>query len=450
MSGSLELPPGVLGEIANFIFGYQRYQEHSLALAGAISIYSGFIGKAFNAPGGAGLNTYTLFLAPTGAGKAIVKEARGRLFAEVRKSVPLVEDFKGPGELGSAAGGIRWLEKRPCCLSVFGEFGPMLKKITSPRANANDEGVQRFILDAYSESGAGSSIDPIAYSDRDKNSATIYGASYSIFAESVPERIYESLNEGLIASGLLPRFDVWESNGPRKYINRNRVTTPPVGLVNKLADIAAHCLAEAEYNKVTVPTYGPGAEERLFEFEAWTTDRINASDEIARQLWNRAFLKALKLASIRAIGINHIAPVITLADVDWAGNLVAAQTLNLLSKFATGDVGNVEGDENKQLKEVRRVVGDYIHSEYAKNDKYGGSFEMHRDKVITEAHIQRRLITLKAFKPKPKQAIKDTLKALLDADELREVPKAQMQMNYGCSPRAFVATNPACFPKSPV
>jgi hypothetical protein len=75
---------------------------------------------------------------------------------------------------------------------------------------------------------------------------------------------------------------------------------------------------------------------------------------------------------------------------------------------------------------VIRVVREYVTGEYARFEKYGGSFEMYRDAVFTEAYIQRRLITLKAFKPRPTAAIKQSIKSLLEADDMRELPKAQM------------------------
>jgi hypothetical protein len=70
---------------------------------------------------------------------------------------------------------------------------------------------------------------------------------------------------------------------------------------------------------------------------------------------------------------------------------------------------------------------------------------MHRDGVIIEAHIQRRLITLKAFKPRPTIAIKQAIKSLLEADDLREISKPQMLQRYGTGPRAFCISNPTRF-----
>ncbi len=448
-SSNLSIPqeisilPGDIGSIARYIYLYSRYPEASISIAGAFSIYAGIIGRAFNTPNGAGLNTYTLFLAPTGVGKNVVKEARGRLFLELAKAVVAIEEFKGPGDLASAAGATRWLEKRPCCLSIFSEAGPFFKKITSPHANMNDVGIKRFILDAYSSSGLGSTIDPIAYSDRDKNTATIHGASYSIFAESAPESVLDSFHEGLISSGLLPRFDVWASNNPRPYINRNRIAEPQAALVQKLADVAAFCLANGGQGKVSVPTYGDGAEDRLYEFEAWTTDQINASGEVARQLWNRAFLKVEKLASLMAVGNNYLNPSITLAEVEWVTNLVASQTKNLVAKFASGEVGGEEGSETAQIKAVIGEICKFLAREYDNDSdlKFGVTYQMHKSGVIPQTYLSRKLLQSREFRDKytgGTKALTKALATLIDSDELGEMPKLQMKELFGFSPRSYV------------
>lgn len=443
-------PPGDIGNISQFILDYSLYPEPDLALAGAISIYAGIVGRAYNTPTGAGLNIYTLYLAPTGAGKNIVKQARSRLFFEVAKQVPCIEDTKGPGELASPQGLLRWLEKRPCCLSIFGEFAPMLKRMTDARANANDAGTGRAALEAYSSSGAGSTIDPIAYSDTQKNTATINAPAYSIFAESIPETIYEAADDRLIVSGMLPRFDVWENNKPRSYINRNRIPDPSQALVDRVAEVAKHCLEVTMKGNVILPTYDVGAESRLYEFEAWTTDQINASTETGRQLWNRAYLKALKFASLYAVSECYFNPVISLEAVNWATNLVAKQTNALVAKLASGETGRQGGNQTRQEREVLRVLADYHSKPF--NVKYNGTEEMHRVGVITQSHISQRLSGVVAFKDDPRgalEALQRTLKSLLEADIIREVPRAQMGAQFnGKHPRAFVVSDPAAVLKA--
>ena len=122
-----------------------------------------------------------------------------------------------------------------------------------------------------------------------------------------------------------------------------------------------------------------------------------------------------------------------------------------LRRFANGEVGEEAGDEAKQLSEVVRVISEYIHAEYWRYFKYGGTEDMHRDCIITEAHIQRRLFAVAAFKGDKKtgatNAIKRAIKSLLEADEISEMAGQQMIARYGSKPRSFIATNKKRFPR---
>ena len=62
-------PPGLMGEIVDFIYRSATRQVPEVALAGAIGLMSGMCGRAFNTQTGTGLSMYTLLLAQTGIGK---------------------------------------------------------------------------------------------------------------------------------------------------------------------------------------------------------------------------------------------------------------------------------------------------------------------------------------------------------------------------------------------
>jgi hypothetical protein len=442
-------PPGLLGAVASFIYEQSPRPAPAVALAGAVAFMSGICGRAYNVSG-TGLNQYVLLLAQTGIGKDTVAHGASKLFAAIQSSVPSVQDFKGPGELVSSAGIIKWLDKKPCVLSVLGEFGKKMKEMAAPNANAHLHGVSRILLQLYTKSGAGQVLDPMAYSDVQKNTNPIQSPSLTIFCESVPESFYDGLDETLIADGLLPRFLIFEYKGERCYLKEGTEhILPPFALVQQLADLAAACLTLAHNRNVHNVGLDQEAAEKFREFDRWTTDQINmARNDVHRQLWNRAHLKAMKLAAIWAVGVNYLNPLIDMAATMWATNLVVEQTLKLIAKFETGQVGAVGGSEAKQLGEVIKAIATYLASDWSRYGRYGGTWEMHRDGVITEAHISRRLMAMACFRQDrmgSTSALKRALKVLLEADELREVPKAQMQQKYGTGPRAFVVANPARF-----
>jgi hypothetical protein len=442
-------PPGLLGQIAQFLLDASPRPVADAGLAGSIALMSAICGRAFNVSG-QGLNQYMLYLAKTGDGKDAIHTGIGRLMGEVAKNVPAAGDFRGPGELVSSAGLIKWLDRKPAVLSLLGEFGVKLKEMASPYANAHVAGLERVLLQLYSKSGRGNVFDPIAYSDKEKNTNPILSPSLTLIGESVPERFYAMLDENMISSGLIPRFLMFEYTGKRLYLNENAAAVrPSIDLIQKVGDLCGTALTLAHNGNIHDVPMDAEATKAFREFEYWTTDQINeANTENIRHLWNRAHLKALKLAAVCAVGINLHSPLITMNEFRWAVDIVVGQTERLIAKFETGLVGHLEGSENKQLTDVVSIISSYIHSPWAKMVKYGGSEEMHRMGVITEGHISRRTINLASFKHDklgPTAALKRTLKLLLDADDLREMPKQQMQAQFGKGPRAFVVANAAHF-----
>lgn len=442
-------PPGLLGEVAQFILDASPRPVPEISLAGAIALLSGITGRAYNVSG-QGLNQYILLLAMTGAGKDAISSGISKLMAQVQTSVPSAADYRGPGELVSSAGLIKWLDRKPAVVSILGEIGLLMQQMASPQASVHLKGLERILLQVYSKSGKGNVLDPMAYSDKEKNTPAIPSPSLTIIGESVPERFYEVLDEGMIASGLLPRFMCFEYKGKREYLKEGTEhVQPSFRLTQGLADLTAQCLTLSHNNNVHNVPLDDEATASFREFEKWTTDQINGSkSEVMRQLWNRAHLKALKLAAVCAVGINPMDPVVTIHETMWATKMVVEQTNRLIGKFETGAIGHVGGSENKQLSALVSVISHYIGKPFWEQGKCGINEYMHAAGVITESTISRKLICLAAFrhdKAGATNAIKRTIKMLIDSDELREVPKAQMQATYGTGPRAFVVANPARF-----
>lgn len=442
-------PPGLLGEVAQFIMDVSPRPVPQIALAGAIGLLSGITGRAYNVSG-TGLNQYVLLMATTGTGKDAIALGISKLMQAVSQSVPAARDFLGPGELVSSAGLIKWIDKKPAVISVLGEVGIMMQQMASQTANAHLKGLQRTLLQMYSKSGQGNTFDPSAYSDKEKNTGFIYSPSLTIVGETVPHTFYEMLDDAMIASGLLPRFLTFEYTGERGYLVEGRETIQPsFHLTQQLADLCASCLTLAHNSNVHNVPLDNEAQETFRQFDHWTTDQINqAKSETLKHLWNRAHLKALKLAAVCAVGINPLNPIITINETMWATKLVVDQTNKLIGKFESGETGSQLGNEVAQTNEIIKVIGTTINSPFDRYSKYGDTEEMHRDGVVTHSHISRRCIAMACFRHDrfgSTAAIKRTIANLLESDELREVPKAQMQAKYGRAAKAYVVAMPLRF-----
>jgi hypothetical protein len=444
-------PPGLLGEVAQYILDASPRPVREIALAGAIGFLSGIAGRAYNTYTGSGLNQYILLLAPTGTGKDAISDGVSKIFDAVQLNVPAAKDFRGPGELVSSAGLIRWMEKKPCCISILGEIGLMMQQMASPNANTHIKGLQRVLTQMYSKSGKGKTFDPSAYSDKEKNTDHVKSPSLTLVGESVPGEFYSALDENLISNGLLPRFCIFEYTGSRPYYQEGKeFVKPSFSLVQSVTNLMAQSATlGANGNFHAVEATGE-AQEKFRQFDKWTTDQINKSgaNEVLRHLWNRAHLKALKLASIYAIGMNYLNPVVDLVSTDWATNMIVEQTYKLIDKFENNEVGQLQGGEDKQMQDLLHAVVTFMDSPHDKYAKYGGTAEMHKDGVFTQSHVQRRLVSMSSFRQDrlgASNAIKRALNNLLEGDDLRELPTAQMQAKYGIRAKAYCVMNPSRF-----
>lgn len=442
-------PPGLLGEVAQFIMDVSPRPVPQIALAGAIGLLSGICGRAYNVSG-TGLNQYVLLMATTGSGKDAISSGIAKLMSAVAHSVPAANDFRGPGELVSSAGLIKWLDKKPAVLSILGEVGIMMQQMASQTANAHLKGLQRTLLQMYSKSGKGETFDPSAYSDKEKNTGFIASPSLTIIGETVPHTFYEMLDDAMIASGLLPRFLTFEYIGARGYLIEGRENVQPsFALIQQLADLCAGALTLAHNGNVHNVPFTDEAQETFREFDRWTTDQINqAKTETLKQLWNRAHLKAMKLAAVCAVGINPTHPLITINETMWATKLVVDQTNALIGRFEAGEVGSQIGNEVSQVNEIIKTIGTTINSPFDRYSKYGDTEEMHRDGVVSYSHISRRVIAMSCFRLDrfgATNAIKRAIAGLVENDELRELPKSQMQAKYGRAAKAYVVAMPLRF-----
>lgn len=444
-TSDMAIPPGLLQRIAEYADSSAHIPNWYISVYSAIAILSAVTGRAYNTYTGAGLNQYLMLLADTGSGKDHTSNVASALFDAIQPQVPSAADFRGPGHIASAPGLVKWLDRKPCVLSILSEISKRLPEWNSPR-NPNGIAIQRTLLELYGRSGKGKTFDPSAYSDKEKNTGFIKSPSLTIAAEGVPGEFYSKLDEGLVSGGLLPRFAIFEYEGQRAYSNHGAgATAPNPALIQEFADLVGQCLNLGHSGNAHVVPVDDQAFGLLQSFDDETTDLINDGAEITKQLWNRAHLKALKLATLSAVSWNYLNPVVTYPDAVWGIALIRRQTERLITKFDAGEIGAVEGDEGKQTTEVLRIMRHYATSRWEQVAMYHGSADMHRDGVITKAHITQRLQNTAAFKSergeKPTVAIKRVIDQLLSSDEIRQMPATQMTAKYGKHPEAYVVSD---------
>lgn len=450
----VNFPPGLVGDVARFILDQSPRPVPEIALAGAIGMLAGIAGRAYNISS-TGLNQYVILIAKTGRGKEAIPSGISKLMQAVRKSVPAASEFTGPVEIASGQALLKWLEQKPSVYSIIGEFGWKLKEMAAPNAAAHTAGLKRTLLDLFNKSGKGNVLGQMAYSEREKNTTAVLSPAFTLIGESTPRTFYDNLHEGVVSDGLLPRFLIVNYDGERPALNKAAAAAVPAfDLIDKMAQLCAHCLSLGSTNQVVDVQVNKDAEMLLDSFDKFCDANINdeKQSETSHELWNRAHIKALKLAALYAVGMNYINPVVTLDLAQRATDDIYAQTLALKARFDEGEVGggnsfNLNAQEDKQMAMMMRVIGEWV-ADNSKPLKYRVPEDMSRDCVFTFAALNARFIAQSVFKNDrlgATAAIKRTYQQLIDADYIREMPKQQMVTRYGKHPRSFVVANPGVF-----
>ena len=435
-------PPGLIGDIASFIYGAAPRPVPEVALAAAIGLMAGIAGRAYNISG-TGLNQYVLLLAMTGAGKEAMAEGIDRLMSEIKMQVPTSTTFIGPGEISSGAALFKHLGNvSQSFVSLLGEFGLRMRQMSAQNANGAEVSLRRMILDLYNKSGANRSLAASVYSKKEDSTSAVPSPAFTLLGESTPERFYDFLNEDMISEGLLPRFLLIEYKGGRVPKNENRNITPTISLIERLAALAAHCdsINHSNPRRVINVQANEQAAKLLRDFDKLADSKINSADkDVIRQLWNRADIKVLKLAALVAVGENMIEPTISLYTAQWAIDLVKNDIATLTARFEAGEIGGNTFEIN-QMKDMIRVIKDYVQKDFAYVSKYNALEAMHKSKIISHNYLTLRLSKMASFR-NDKQgstvALKRTIQNLTDGGKLISVPSVELSAKYSTTAKAF-------------
>lgn len=430
-SAAYSLPPGLVGQVAQYIYSSAVRPSKEVALLYAIGFLAGLVGRAYNISS-TGLNMYLLLVATTGVGKDDGPKAVERLMAAIRPNVPAADDYIGPGAFASGQALIRVLDARPCFVSLLGEFGLTLQTLNDPRAPAAVVMLRKVLLDLYSKSGWNNVLRSTAYSDSEKNTKVIQAPAVSFIGDTTPETFYDGLTMADIADGLIPRLHILEAPDERPKRNRSAGHMPPDALVRALSDIAAMAITMSHNNANAAVQLDAEAQAALDAFDEEADDHMRAAFSTGqKQLWNRAHLKALKLAGLLAVGVNPHVPTVTLQVAQWAIAFTRAGTAAVLGRFERGDVGN--GDA-KQLSDLRRVVGDFYGYDAATLKKYKVKPEFQKGGVVPYGYLVVRATQIASFYKDRRgaaNALRAALQTMVDSDVLQQVPPVQAQNKFG-------------------
>lgn len=445
------IPPGLLGEIAQFIYAQAPRPVAEIALAGALGLMSGIVGRSYNVSK-TGLNHYVFLLAKSGDGKEAMSRGISSLFRHAVETVPPAMEFSGPAEISSPQAIVKYMSNGPkSFLSQSAEFGLYLEQMGSRNAAPHLAGIMRFLLLAYNKSGNGDFYAPSISADSQKSTTGIESPAMSVLGDSTPERFYNALNEDLITNGLVSRCTIVEYLGDRPPSNKNFAFVKPSNeLIEKFASLCANSLKLNSQNKAIDVQFTPDAQAVFDRLDVKCDAKINAASmEVVRNIWTRVHVKAMKLSALIAVGCNAYDPTIDSTSATWAINFVMSDVNNLLKRFNAGEIG-IDNDETKQLAAVIKVIKKFVVSAWSEVETYcaDGQSSLHSNKIVPYSFIQRNLTSLAVFR-KDRRGAKDALKRALDTlverGDIEQISKATLKKEYGTACGAYMISHPKVF-----
>lgn len=433
----IEFPPGVAEQLVNYVYRGSYMPIPEVAVAAALGVLAGICGKAFLTPTDTGLNLYIVLIAKSATGKEGMHDAASAVMNAVREHVPLAQEFFVFEDFASGQALLKRLAEFPCFVNLSGEFGEKLNMIGRSYLKPNPamESLRRAMMDLFHKSGPNIQAGGMRYSEKDKNVHSVEGAAFSLLGDTTPQNFYRALTPDMMENGFMSRFLLIEYDGDRPEPNRQRDRKLPPQLLEHLAKLASHALDLIRRSETVTVKTETAADELLLAFDQECHARINAESlDERRQMWARAHLKALKVASLLAVADNPYHPVITTAHAEWGISLVRRDIATFTKRLDEGEVGS--GDAVRQ-KRVAGLIKKYVNQPLsAKQMVYQ---RMRKEGVVPWKYLSQHTSSDNCFKSHPTQThsqlLKAAVKALVDNGDLVAVPtnkKLELRFNGEC------------------
>jgi len=395
VQGALPMPPGFVGALAQYIYQHAPRPVAEVAIVGALGLIAGVAGRVWYIPK-SGLNLYVVLVARSAIGKEAMHSGVNTLIQAAREFYGEAGLVADPSDFASGQALLKACAQNPCFVNLAGELGHKFALMAENR-DASMRSLRKQMTTLYSKSGPDGVAGGISYSAQENNVESTQAVAFSLIGETTPGTFYESITDAMMSDGFMSRFCVIEYLGDRPARNRVHVDRPPEPLVRHLATIMQHAGKASAAEVFQKVEFTPSAQALLDRFdEECDVGIVGQDDENLRQLWNRAHLKALRVAALLAVGDQYLNPVVTEEQAAWAISLVRHGVAAFDKRIRHGDIGEGSdgGREQKVLElcyEFQSLPADKLPT-WLKNGK-----AMQDANIVPRKYLQLRTQRLSAF-----------------------------------------------------
>ena len=434
---ALEYPPGTAAHIAEYIFDSSYSPIPEVAITATLGLLAAVCGRAYRTPTDMDLSLYLILAAKTGRGKNAIHEVMPKLVREY--GIPGSEQFIRSEDFASGPALHKALLVQPGFLNLQGEFGQKLRGMANPN-NAPMRDLRTLMIKAYGNSY----LEGKGYSKADNSLCGVPWPAFSFLGETTPKTFLESLTHDMMEDGFMSRFITIFYTGDRPLPNKQKNTSPPHdAALQWWHGLLAFTLPRLSILNAPEPVtvqYDEDAQDKLDNFELECTENINRTDdEFELQMWNRAHLKVLKVASLLAVADNYIFPVINNDHATWAMKLVE-RGMDVFERCKLdGDIGS---DDHSREQKLKSIIVEYARE--APPATYGIPDAIRDAGIITRKYLQKRTCRPNPFinhKSGATAALNYSVHSLIDSGYLAEVDKARMVTDFGFHGKAYYVLN---------
>lgn len=277
----LEYPPGLAGQIAEYIFRSSRMPVKSFAIAGALQTLSYLnANKKWVAPSDTALNLYQCMIGGTGKGKEDPRKAIKRLVGSLLFAGGICES------LSSGPALLRSLETDKEMLILTDEFGLFIQVALSDKGSMHLKELVKELLTLF---GLGRSyFAGKKYADAKQSIGKINQPYVNLLGTTTPVELLEGVTSKSVDNGFLNRI-LFVAASEENPINRSPDTAIPDSLYQALELIVS--------STVNGLTYEEGAHDLMVDLAEQMGE-----DGAYTNLWSRAEEQMIRVAGILAIG----------------------------------------------------------------------------------------------------------------------------------------------------
>lgn len=340
-----------------------------LWLGTAICAVGTLAGRRYESPTGLRTNIYVAGVADSGSGKDHGASVVRRAFTAAD-----LERFLGGENLASGAGLLQSLAGHPARLFVLDELGMFLKTVTGKNAAPHMAEIWSEFIKIFSRAKEKYFGKEYANRDGKNERIDIWYPHPCVYGMTTPSTFWAALEGGSMLDGGLARFLLFMSNQdlpPRNKRPGNSET--PTDLIDALQSVAhgpgvapvggnlpaTHFVPmsaklQGEVYRVPMTDEADDIHDRHMDIDqdGWAIRRKGTPDV---PIISRLGENAIKLALVRAISTNPVAPVIGTIEIEWGWKLAlhcARSMLREASRFIADS--DYERKLNKALDIIQR------------------------------------------------------------------------------------------------